>query len=117
MSWMIAWREHLVLAEHVGQRAPETTNATDAALKFPTYGAARAWAEGLWGMETFENIARVFVISVDQLVALRDWRSRHGLHWRMRLKKEWNRGDCRWELRQLRNTFGPEWLYKQRLVR
>lgn len=116
MTWVLAWHRHLVLAEPIGQRAPETTNSIGAAIKFATYGAARAWAESLWGDRALEN-PRVFVISVGQLVALRDWRSRHGCHWRMWLKKEWDRSDCAPELRQLRNAFGPEWLYKQRLVR
>ena len=117
MSWLIAWHEHLVLAEPVGQRAPETTSEIEAAKRFPTWKDARAWAVGLWGDDVFENTSRVFVISVDQLAALRDWRSRHGLHWRSWLKKWWDRGDCAPELRQLRNALGPEWLYKQRLVR
>lgn len=117
MSWVIAWREHLVLAEPAGRHAPETTSSINAAMRFSTYGAARAWAEGQWGMEILANTSRVFVISVDQLVALRDWRARHGLHWRMWLKKEWDRGDCAPALRQLRNAFGPEWLHRQRLVR
>lgn len=117
MTWVLAWHENLVLAEPVGQRAPETTSSIVAALKFDTWKAARAWVISLWGEDAFENTSRVFVISVGQLVALRDWRSRHGLHWRMWLKKEWDRGDCAPELRQLRNTFGPTWLHKQRLVR
>lgn len=117
VTWVLAWREYLVLDEPVGQRAPETTNSTNAAMKFPTYGAGRAWAEGLWGMGVLEDASRVFLVSIDQLIALRDWRSQHGLHWRMWLKKEWDRGDCKPELRQLRNTFGPQWLHKQRLVR
>jgi hypothetical protein len=111
MRWVIAWREHLVLDE------AETTNSLEAALKFPTWRAARDWAVGLWGDDVFENTPYAFVISVEQLAALRDWRSRHGCHWRMWLKKEWDRGDCRPELRQLRNNLGSEWLYKQRLVR
>lgn len=114
---MIAWRKHLVLAEPVGQRAPETTSSINAALKFDTWKAARAWAVELWGKDVFENTSCVFAISIGQLDALRDWRSRHGLHWRFWLKKEWDRGDCAPELRQLRNAFGPEWLHKQRLVR
>ena len=117
MTWVLAWRGHLVLAEPVGQRAPETTSSVDAAMRFPTYGAARAWAEGLWGGDVLADASRVFIISVGQLVALRDWRSRHGLRWRMWLKKEWDRDDCKPELRQLRNAFGPEWLHRQRLVR
>ncbi len=117
MTWVLAWREHLVLAEPVGQEAPETTDSIDAAMKFPTSAAARAWAEGLWGMKVFENSSRVFVISVNELIALRYCRDRHGLYWRMWLKKEWDRGDCAPELRQLRNAFGPAWLHKQRLVR
>ena len=116
MSWLIAWREHLVLDEPVGQRAPETTNSVEAAKKFATWKDARLWAVGLWDVGVFDDL-RVFVISVEQLAALRDWRSRHGCHWRMWLKKEWDRGDCRPELRQLRNNLGSEWLYKQRLVR
>lgn len=117
MSWVIAWREHLVLAEPVGQRAPETTSSIDAAMRFRTHESAALWARGLWGDDILENAAKVFVISVEQLVALRDWRSTHGMHWRYWLKKWWDRGDCRFELRQLRNKFGPEWLHKQRLVR
>lgn len=117
MSWVIAWHEHLVLAEPVGQRAPETTSSIDHALKFRTHESAALWATGVWGNDVFENTSRVFVISVEQLTALRDWRSRHGQHWRFWLKKEWDRSDCRFELRQLRNKFGPEWLYKQKLVR
>ena len=116
MAWVIAWHERLVLNEPVGQRAPETTGSVDAALKFDAYLAARAWAVGLWDVEVFDD-PRVFVISVGQLVALRDWRSRHGLHWRMWLKKMWGRDDCRPELRQLRDVFGPEWLHRQKLVR
>jgi hypothetical protein len=117
VSWVLAWHEHLVLDEPVGQRAPETTNSVDHALRFRTHRQAELWAMGLWGDDAFANKAKLFVISVEQLAALRDWRSRHGLHWRMWLKKEWDRGDCRFELRQLRNTFGPEWLHRQRLVR
>lgn len=117
MTWVIAWREHLVLAEPIGQLAPETTDSIDAAMKFPTAAAARAWAERLWGDNVLQDTSRVFVISMSELIALRDWRSRHGLHWRMWLKKEWDRGDCKPELRQLRNMFGPRWLHKQRLVR
>ncbi len=117
MSWLIAWHEHLVLDEPVGQRAPETTSVLEAAKKFATWKDARDWAVGLWGDDVFEKDLRTFVISVDQLAALRDWRSKHGLRWRMWLKKEWDRGDCRPELRQLRNALGAEWLYKQRLVR
>lgn len=116
VCWVIAWREYLVLAEPVGQRAPETTNSVEVAMKFPTWKAARAGAVGLWNVEVFDD-PRVFVISVAQLAALRDWRSRHGDHWRMWLKKRWDRGDCEPDLRQLRNMFGPGWLYKQRLVR
>lgn len=116
MSWVLVWREHLVLAEPVGQRAPETTASVKAALKFDTWKAAQMWAVGLWDVEVFDD-PRVFAISVEQLAALLDWRSRHGLHWRMWLKKEWDRGDCKPELRQLRNMYGPEWLHKQRLVR
>lgn len=116
MTWVLAWHEHLVLAEPVGQRAPETTNSVDAALKFPSWKAARAWAVGLWDVEVFDD-PRVFAISVAQLAALRDWRSRHGTHWRMWLRKEWDRDDCAPELRQLRNSLGPTWLRRQRLVR
>ncbi len=117
MSWVIAWREHLVLAGPASQQALETTTSVEAALKFETYKAARVWAVDLWGEGVFVNTSRTFAITVDQLIALHDWRSRHGTHWRMWLKKEWNRGDCKSELRQLRNMFGPEWLHKQRLVR
>lgn len=117
MSWVIAWREHLVLNKPVGQRAPETTNSVEAAKKFATWKDARDWAVSLWGDDVFEKDLRVFVISVDQLAALRDWRSRHGSHWRMWLKTEWDQSNCRPELRQLRNALGPEWLHKQRLVR
>jgi hypothetical protein len=117
MTWVLVWREHLVLAEPVGQLAPETTDSIDAAMKFPTYGAGRAWAEGLWSDNVLQDTSRVFLISADQLVALREWRATHSVHWRYWLKKRWDRGDCKPELRQLRNVFGPEWLHKQRLVR
>lgn len=117
MSWVIAWREGLVLAAQIGQLAPETTGSIEAAMKFPTYGAGRAWAEGLWGDNVLQDASRVFLISVDQLVALREWRASHSVHWRCRLKKWWDRDGCEPELRQLRNAFGPEWLHKQRLVR
>lgn len=117
MSWVIAWGEHLVLSAPAGQQTPETTDAIGEAIKFPTYGAGRAWVEGLWGMDVLEDNSRVFLISVSELVVLRTYRSRRGIRWRMWLKKEWDRSDCQWELRRLRNVFGPEWLHKQRLVR
>lgn len=117
MTWLIAWRDHLVLAKPVGQRAPETTSSIDAALKFPTAAAARLWAESLWGDDVLEQRHLVFVIRTDELIALRDWRATHSVHWRHWLKLWWDRGDCRPELRRIRNAFGPEWLHRQRLVR
>ncbi len=117
MSWIIAWHEHLVLTGPIDQHTPETTDSMDEAMKFPTYGSGRAWVEELWGMDILQNVSRVFLISTDQLIALRGWRARRGNRWRMWLKKEWDRSDCAPELRQLRNMFGPEWLHKQRLVR
>jgi hypothetical protein len=116
MTWVIAWREHLVQDEPVGSRAPGVTDSVEVAKKFATHKDASLWAIGLWGDDIFDKDPRVFPISMDQLAALHVFKKAHGRRWKYLLMWEWDRDDCEPELRQLRNALGPRWLYRQRLV-
>lgn len=56
----------------------------------------------------------------EQLAALREWRDLHGRYWRSLLNNAWlvaGEGVLGYTpaLQQLRNAFGPEWLFKVRL--
>lgn len=115
MTWLLAWHDYLVLNEPVSKQAPETTSSADTAMRFATWDAARQWAIGIWGNDVFED-PRVFAISVDQLAAIRSFKSAKGYRWKSLLLWEWDREDCDPELRQLRNALGSRWLYKQRLL-
>lgn len=61
----------------------------------------------------------------EQLEALRSFKAKWGVQWKAELSSQWARGGegggymSRPDghlLHQLRNSFGPTWLYKQKLV-
>jgi hypothetical protein len=58
--------------------------------------------------------------SKEQLAAVERWKGKHGRYWKRALSEAWMRageGVAGYEpaLQQLRNNFGPTWLYKVKL--
>lgn len=59
--------------------------------------------------------------SSEQLEALRQYAAYHGRSWKSKLSIMWSTGDyipaeLDAPLQQIRNAFGPRWLYRQKLV-
>lgn len=49
-------------------------------------------------------------LTIDQRAALCRFRAERGADWKRALFEEWRHSSCEFELEQLLNQFGPEWL-------
>ena len=67
-------------------------------------------------------MAKIKKPNAEQRAALRDYAARNGRDWKRKLSDDWSRAGSarfdrdRWSLlQQVRNQFGPSWLYKVKL--
>ena len=52
-----------------------------------------------------------------QLHALEQYALANGRYWKAKLREDWEFGNARGELQQLRNQFGPSWLVRFKFPR
>ena len=54
------------------------------------------------------------ILQTEEYEALLDFKKRHGRYWKMKLSSQWEKASSIPALMQIRNRFGPSWLYSFR---